>query len=145
MSTDTLATSVPADDNYCYEDSVLGSPFTTTLACDSPLPPELEEENDADITDANAYEMLAQYEPPPSAPPTEMDPSNSNLSATPPPNHASDHNIQPDMCNSEPNWMPIVVLFPLGQPRAPLIGTPQGATIYKSTWDILGESIWAPF
>ena len=35
--------------------------------------------------------------------------------------------------------------FPLGQPGAPVTGTPQGTTVYESTQDMLGESIWAPF
>ncbi|KAF8261178.1 hypothetical protein EI94DRAFT_1773493 [Lactarius quietus] len=63
----------------------------------------------------------------------------------PPPDHACNINVQPDMDYSEPDWTPTVMLFPQGQPRAPLISTPQGAIIYESNQDIFGESIWAPF
>ncbi|KAF8271639.1 hypothetical protein EI94DRAFT_1698040 [Lactarius quietus] len=133
-STITLAISVPTDDNDCHSDSNYGSPFTTPPVYDSPLPPESEEENDANITNANAYKILSQYDPPPSALQTEMEASDGDLSSTPPPNHARDIPVQPETGKSEPVWMP-----------APLVSTPQGTTVYKSTRALLGDSVWAPF
>ncbi|KAH9168125.1 hypothetical protein EDB89DRAFT_1889949 [Lactarius sanguifluus] len=39
----------------------------------------------------------------------------------------------------------VVERFPNGHPGAPVTSTPEGASIYESTQQVLGESLWAPF
>ena len=99
--------------------------------------------DNADITDANAFEILSQHNPTSSAVYPEMDPPNGELSSAPPPEHTSP--IQSQMGNAETDSTLVVECFPHGQPGALVAGVPQGTTLYESTQDVLGESVWAPF
>jgi hypothetical protein len=104
-------------------------------------------DDDADITDANAFEnlTLSQHDPPSSAFDSEIEPPNGGFSSVPPPKHPSNIPIRPEAGNSEINSTSVIERFPHGQPGSPVVGTTQGTTVYESTQDMLGESVWAPF
>jgi hypothetical protein len=105
-------------------------------------------DDDADVADANAFESPVQHCPV-SSPQTvypEMDPPDGEPSSAPPPEHndAGHLTIQSGTGNCEAASV-FVLRFPYGRPGARLDGTRQGATVYESTWDTLGDSVWAPF
>ena len=95
--------------------------------------------------DANTFEILSLDDPPSSASIFEVEPPNGDLLSAPPPEHSSDIPIQPEIGSSENDSTLIVERFPHGQPGAPVVGIPPGTTVYESSRDMLGESVWAPF
>lgn len=102
-------------------------------------------DDNADSTDADVFEILSQSN---SVHPTvypELDPSNGELSSAPPPESASQLVIQPELGNLETGVTPVIERFPHGRPGAPVVGAPQGPSVYESARDVLGESLWAPF
>jgi hypothetical protein len=74
----------------------------------------------------------------------ETDPSNNDLSMAPPPEE-NQPIVESEAGNSQTNTTLVIERFPHGRPGAPVAGAPQGTTLYESTQDVLGESIWAPF
>ncbi len=100
--------------------------------------------DNTDSTDANAFEILSQHNVS-SAANTETGYPNGDLSSAQPPENTGPLVIQTETGNSEASPNVVVENFPHGHPGAPVAGTPQGASVYKSTQDILGESLWAPF
>ena len=102
-------------------------------------------DDNANIMDANTFEFLAQHCPISSSVYLEMDPPDGELSSAPPPEHHDTIPIQSETGNSDADLILVVKHFPHGRPGALVTGTPQGTTIYESTQDTLGESVWAPF
>ena len=133
----------------------LNTGFLLTILTDGDIHSTPEHlDDDIDLTDANTFEMLLQHGISAPAVYPEAEPPNGDLFFAPPPECASDVPIQPETGNSETGnsetgSTQIVDRFPHGQPGAPVLapvtGTPQSATVYESTQDILGESVWAPF
>ncbi|KAF8265448.1 hypothetical protein EI94DRAFT_1858251 [Lactarius quietus] len=74
-----------------------------------------------------------------------MEPPDGDLSSVPPLEQSGDSPIQSEAGNSESSSTLTIELFPHGQPGAPVADTPQGVTVYESSQDTLGESVWAPF
>ena len=53
--------------------------------------------------------------------------------------------IEPDASSSDTSCQVIVDRFPFGRPGAPITGADRGTSIYDSSRDVFGSSIWAPF
>ncbi|KAH9015641.1 hypothetical protein EDB84DRAFT_1590195 [Lactarius hengduanensis] len=66
-------------------------------------------------------------------------------SSPPTGSHASDDAPLVIQTDSEISSNVVVERFPHGHPGAPVTSTPEGASIYESTQQVLGESLWAPF
>ena len=98
----------------------------------------------ADTADANAFEILLQQDTSTTVYP-ETDRSSDDLSSEQPPTpaHLAPLVIQTEPGEASPNV--VVKCFPHGRPGAPVTSIPQGSSIYESTQDRLGESLWAPF
>ena len=101
-------------------------------------------DDDANTMDANAFEMLLQHDTSATVYP-ETDHSSGDLSMEQPPapTHSALLVIQTEPGDASQNV--VVKHFPHGRPGALITSIPQGSSIYESTQDQLGESLWAPF
>jgi hypothetical protein len=103
-------------------------------------------DDNADTMDANTFETLSQHNNVSSVAHQEMDHSNGDHSSAQPPEGTGPLIIQTETGDSETSHPNVVIeRFPHGHPGAPVAGIPQGASIYESAQDRLGESLWAPF
>jgi hypothetical protein len=103
-------------------------------------------DDNADTMDANTFETLSQHNTASSVAHQETDHSNGDHSLAQPPEGTGPLIIQTetgDLETSRPNM--VIKRFPHGHPGAPVAGIPQGASVYESAQDGLGESLWAPF
>ncbi len=100
--------------------------------------------DNTDSTDANTFKILSQHNVS-SVANMEMRHPNGDLLSAQPPENTGPLVIQTETGNLEASPNVVVENFPHGRPGALVAGTPQGASVYKSTQDILGESLWAPF
>lgn len=128
-----------ADTMDTSDDDRTGDQAEDTMDSDSTA----DDADDADATDANVFEIITQTRTsilPHSdsiAPNPEQVPS---AESDPPPNPPNP--LEPDSPDAHPQV--VVEHFPHGNPGAPINGTP-GCSIYESTQDALGGSVWAPF
>lgn len=98
----------------------------------------------ADTADANAFEILLQQDTSIAVYP-ETDHSSGDLSSEQPPTPARSAPLVIQTEPGETSLNVVVKHFPHGRPGAPVTSIPQGSSIYESTQDRLGESLWAPF
>ena len=104
----------------------------------------------ADASDANLLEELANgtflSTNPEQVPPVQT-PEHSTLPPIEPqpPSPALAQPIEPNANNSEPTWPVFVTHFPFGSPGAPVTSAQQGTSIYHSSREAFGDSVWAPF
>ena len=52
---------------------------------------------------------------------------------------------EPNASSSDTSHQIIVERFPYGRPGAPITGANEGASIYRSSLEAFGASVWAPF
>ncbi|KAH9171757.1 hypothetical protein EDB89DRAFT_1906741 [Lactarius sanguifluus] len=95
-------------------------------------------DDNTDTTDTNTFKMLNGS----SAVQLEMGHSNDDPSSEHTPENTAPLVIQTD---SKISSNVVIERFPNGHPGALVTSTPEGASIYKSTQQVLGESLWAPF
>ena len=97
----------------------------------------------ADRLDADALDVLQRdfHPPPTTSSRPELDSSDSALSSAPPPESVT---VRPDASHSTGSDV-VIDHFPFGQPGAPVPGMQRGPSIYETTRDSLGDSLWAPF
>jgi hypothetical protein len=107
---------------------------------------DIDNADNADTTDANTFEILSQHNNLSSAAYQETDHPNGDHSSARPPEGTGPLVIQTETGGTETSHPSVVIeRFPHGHPGAPVAGIPQGASVYESAQDRLGESLWAPF
>jgi hypothetical protein len=100
---------------------------------------------DADLLEEMATMPSSSTNPEPDQPVEAQTPAPFTAPLVEPETPAPARATEPNTNGSDTSHQVIVEHFPYGRPGAPIIGTDEGVSIYHTSREVFGSSVWAPF